>query len=102
MNEKNGRLAHRRMVAGQGILTNHGRNNNSPATGPQRSRFAPEQIHAPEAVFHVAQERQPGGAIGVLCRSVVTGEREAACAANKNIRFRPWGSGCLASYASVG
>jgi hypothetical protein len=33
MNEKNGRLAHRRMVAGQGILRNHGRNNNSPATG---------------------------------------------------------------------
>ena len=45
--------------------------------GPQRSRFAPEQIHAPEAVFHVPQERQPGGAIGVLCRSVVTGENPA-------------------------
>src|SRR2546423_7946549 len=28
--------------------------------GPQRCRLAPEQIHAPEAVFHVAQERQPG------------------------------------------
>jgi hypothetical protein len=24
--------------------------------GPQRCRLAPEQIHAPEAVFHVAQE----------------------------------------------
>jgi hypothetical protein len=45
--------------------------------GPQRSRFAPEQIHAPEAVFHVAQERQPGGAIGVLYGSVVIGENPA-------------------------
>jgi hypothetical protein len=33
MNEKNGRMAHPRMVAGQGILRNHRRNNNSPATG---------------------------------------------------------------------
>jgi ASPM-SPD-2-Hydin domain-containing protein len=32
MNEKNGRMAHRRMVAGRGILRNHGRINNSPAT----------------------------------------------------------------------
>jgi len=45
--------------------------------GPQSSRFAPEQIHAPEAVFHVAQERQPGGAVGVLYRPVVTGENPA-------------------------
>ena len=29
--------------------------------GPQHGRFAPEQIHAPEAVSHVTQERQPGG-----------------------------------------
>jgi hypothetical protein len=28
--------------------------------GTQRSRFAPEQIHAPEAVFRVPQESQPG------------------------------------------
>jgi len=39
MNEKNGRLAHRRMVAGQGILTYHGRNNNSPATGVSARAF---------------------------------------------------------------
>ena len=45
--------------------------------GPQSSRFAPEQIHAPEAVFRVAQERQPGGAVGVLYRPVVTGENPA-------------------------
>jgi hypothetical protein len=29
--------------------------------GPQRGRLALEQIHAPQAVFQVAQERQPGG-----------------------------------------
>ena len=42
--------------------------------GPQGCRLAPEQIHAPEAVFHVAQERQPGGTIGGLSRPVVIGK----------------------------
>src|SRR6267143_3325365 len=42
--------------------------------GPQRCRRAPEQIHTPEAVFHVAQESQPGGTTGVLARPVVMGE----------------------------
>jgi hypothetical protein len=42
--------------------------------GPQRGRLAPEQIHTPEAVFHVAQESQPGGAIEILSRPVVIGE----------------------------
>ena len=42
--------------------------------GPQRCRLAPEQINTPETVFHVAQECQPGGAIGVLSRPVVMGE----------------------------
>src|SRR5260370_18615278 len=45
--------------------------------GPQRCRLALEQIHAPQAVFHVAQERQPGGAIGVLSRPVVMSENPA-------------------------
>ncbi len=45
--------------------------------GPQRCRLAREQIHAPETVFHVAQERQPGRTIGVLSRPVVTGENPA-------------------------
>src|SRR5271166_1786912 len=45
--------------------------------GPQRSRFAPEQIHAPEAVFRVPKESQPGRTTRVLCRSVVTGENPA-------------------------
>ncbi len=45
--------------------------------GPQRGRLAPEQIHAPETVFHVAEESQPGGTIGVLSRPVVTGENPA-------------------------
>jgi len=42
--------------------------------GSQHGRFAPEQVHAPEAVSHVAQERQPGGTAGVLSRQVVMGE----------------------------
>ena len=45
--------------------------------GPQRSRFAPEQVHAPEAVFRVPQESQPGRTTRVLSRSVVTGENPA-------------------------
>ena len=45
--------------------------------GPQAGRLTPEQIHTPEAVFHVTQERQPGGTIGVLSRPVVTGENPA-------------------------
>ena len=45
--------------------------------GPQHGRFAPEQVHAPEAVSHVAQERQPGGTAGVLSRQVVMGENPA-------------------------
>jgi hypothetical protein len=45
--------------------------------GPHRSRFAPEQIHAPEAVFHVPQESQPGRTTRVLSRLVVTGENPA-------------------------
>ena len=45
--------------------------------GRQRCRLALEQIHAPQAVFHVAQERQPGGAIGVLSRPVVMSENPA-------------------------
>ena len=45
--------------------------------GPQRSRFAPEQIHAPEAVFRVPQESQPGRTTRVLSRPVVTSENPA-------------------------
>ena len=44
---------------------------------PQRRRLAPEQIHAPQAVFHAPQERQPGRAIGVLSRPVVMSENPA-------------------------
>src|SRR5438309_7713595 len=42
--------------------------------GLQRCRLAPEQIHAPEAVFHVAQERQPGRITGGMSRLVVMAE----------------------------
>ena len=45
--------------------------------GPHRSRFAPEQIHTPEAVFHVPKESQPGRTIRVLSRPVVRGENPA-------------------------
>ncbi len=45
--------------------------------GPQRCRLTPEQIDTPEAVFHVAQESQPGGTTGVLSRPVVMGENPA-------------------------
>ena len=47
---------------------------NQDPVGPQRSRFAPEQIDTPEAVLQVAQESQPGWTTGVLFRAVVTGE----------------------------
>jgi len=52
--------------------------------GPQRGRLAPEQIHTPETVFHVAQERQPRGTAGVLSRPVVTREDPA------NYAFVDW------------
>ena len=42
--------------------------------GPQRGRLAAEQIYTPEAVFHVAQESQPGGTTGGPPRPVVMGE----------------------------
>src|SRR5258708_32826324 len=44
---------------------------------PQRGRLALEQIHAPQAVFHVAQERQPGGTTGGLPRPVAMAENPA-------------------------
>src|SRR2546429_3338414 len=45
--------------------------------GPQGGRLAPEQIHAPETVFHVAQESQPGGTTRVLSRPVALSENPA-------------------------
>src|SRR5437660_1550004 len=45
--------------------------------GPQGGRLAPEQIHAPETVFYVAQESQPGGTTRVLSRPVVLRENPA-------------------------
>ena len=42
--------------------------------GPQRDRFAPEQIDTPEAVLQVAQEGHPRWTTGVLFRPIVTGE----------------------------
>jgi hypothetical protein len=42
--------------------------------GPQRGRLTSEEIDTPEAVFHVAKERQSGRTTGVLSRPVVMGE----------------------------
>ena len=42
--------------------------------GPQRGRFAPEQIHTPETVLQVSNEGQPGRTASVRFGSVVAGE----------------------------
>jgi hypothetical protein len=44
VDNKNGQIAHRRIVAGWEILRNHGRNNNSPGTGQITSAQAPRNI----------------------------------------------------------
>src|SRR5947207_5005387 len=43
--------------------------------GPRGGRLTPEQIHTPEAVFHVAQEGQPRGTTEVRAGLVVIGEK---------------------------
>jgi hypothetical protein len=43
----------------------------------QRCRLAPEQVHTPEAVFHVAEERQPGWASRIQFRPVMNVEDAA-------------------------
>ena len=43
----------------------------------QRCRLAPEQIHTPEAVFHVAEERQPGWPSRIRFRPVMNAEDTA-------------------------
>src|SRR5215472_563561 len=45
--------------------------------GTQRCRLAPEQIHTPEAVLHVAEEREPGGASRIPSRPVMNTEDTA-------------------------
>src|SRR6516225_5638142 len=45
--------------------------------GPQRCRLAPEQIHTPEAVFHVAEEGEPGWASRIRFRPVMNAEDTA-------------------------
>lgn len=45
--------------------------------GPQDGRFAPEQIQTPETVFHVANEGQPGQALGVVSRPIMAGQNPA-------------------------
>src|ERR1700722_15509604 len=41
---------------------------------PQRCRLTPEQIYAPEAVFHMAQESQPRRTTGARSRQAVLSE----------------------------
>jgi len=48
--------------------------NDQNPVGPQRGRLTAEQIYTPEAVFHVAQESQPGRTTGALPRPVVMGQ----------------------------
>jgi hypothetical protein len=55
-----------------GILIHHDQD----PVGPQRGRFAPEQIQTPETVFHVANEGQPRRA-GVVSRPITAGENPA-------------------------
>src|SRR6516162_10248240 len=45
--------------------------------GTQRCRLAPEQIHTPEAVFHVAEEGEPGWASRMRFRPVMNAEDTA-------------------------
>jgi hypothetical protein len=45
--------------------------------GPQRGRFAREQIYAPEAVLHVTQDGQPGWTAGIVSRAVMSGKDTA-------------------------
>jgi len=45
--------------------------------GTQRCRLAPEQIHTPEAVFHVAEEGEPGWASRMRFRPVMNAEDPA-------------------------
>ena len=56
-----------------GILIHDNQN----PVGSQRSRFPQAQIQTPEAIFHVANESQPGRATGVLSWPIVTGENPA-------------------------
>src|SRR5215467_7491129 len=45
--------------------------------GPQHGRFAPEQIHAPKAIFHVAEEREPGPSSRMRFRPVTNAKDTA-------------------------
>src|SRR5215472_14456338 len=50
---------------------------NQDPEGTQRCRLAPEQIHTPEAVLHVAEERQPRRASRIRFRPVMNAEDTA-------------------------
>ncbi|HWO39984.1 MAG TPA: hypothetical protein VNO32_65290 [Candidatus Acidoferrum sp.] len=48
--------------------------NHQNPVGPQGYRLTAEQVHTPEAFFHVAEESQPGRPARALSRPVVIGE----------------------------
>src|SRR5215469_1936471 len=50
---------------------------NQDPVGTQRRRLAPEQIHTPEAVFQLAEEREPGWRSGIRFRPVMNAEDTA-------------------------
>jgi hypothetical protein len=49
---------------------------NQDSVATQRRRLAPEQIQTPDAVFRVAEEREPGWAARIRFRSVMRGYGE--------------------------
>jgi hypothetical protein len=68
VDEKNEKIAYRRIVAGREILRNHVRNNNSPATHHnlyRRNLFQRSHIDD-EAIFYVALEEAIVGLVDLL------------------------------------
>jgi len=57
------------MIRSRVLIYNH-----QDPVGPQGYRLTAEQIHTPEAFFHVAEESQPGRPARALSRPVVMGE----------------------------
>jgi hypothetical protein len=65
--------------------------NHQDPVGPQGYRLTAEQIHTPEAFFHVAEESQPGRPAWTLSQPVVMGENPCGRAKviGSAIRGRP-------------
>src|SRR6266566_7908458 len=59
VDEQNDQIAHRRIVAGRGIPRNHGRNNNSPATGRSCSKQGAPACRLPDHRINSPETRPP-------------------------------------------